>query len=205
MILSLLLTSGLAFPGALPSAAQGGAAAPSAPAPHSSVDEQKPPNPAPEDVELLRKVREVSGGMTVERGQAVQLLQQLGDARLEDRLAALAKESEPERARSLELLRSRLLAALAKDSRVLVQPWPRPRLGCRDVALALERLMPATGGKADPRLPDARRAAKACLEKLSVPVEQMRAANRELEAVKGEAEAVLAAGAEPPPTGGKGG
>ena len=134
-------------------------------------------------------------GLVGERARAQRLLQELGAAKYDERLAALSKEGRPEERARAEALAKRLVSDWNGELDALNRP-PHidTRLACRAQATLLRQsAQGAPGSPAAARLPAAREEASACYARLAAAFQAIRDANRKLLPSTAEARAMLAA------------
>jgi hypothetical protein len=187
-IRSLLLLSLLLVP--FPASPSGDDPPPSAAGPEYPV-----PKGSPEDQALWEKLVTTQNTVTTSRAEALRMVKQLEEVRSEQRLAEMAKQATGETAAKTEALRQKLLAAWNADFQTLTRQWPvDPRLGCRAERLDLEVAM-ESGDKAE--VQRTRPPARLCLDKMTLAVNQMEKANRDLSLVIAEVQAAILAPAAP--------
>jgi hypothetical protein len=152
-----------------------------------------PPPGTPGDQALLGELLVAQGDMLNHRAWAITATQRLADGRYEERLAAAQAAQPPELARATSALRERLHVSWAEVSEIMTKQWlVDGRIGCRPQAIALEVLMGPDEAQAREQRAAAREAARKCLERQTLMVRPLEAANRKLGAAVRDADAALA-------------
>jgi len=152
-----------------------------------------PPPGSAADQALLGDLLAAQASMLTQRAWAITATQRLADGGYDGRLAALQATQPPEAAGTTGSLRARLTAGWNEVAGIMTAQWPVDgRIGCRQQGVNFEVLMPSVDPQASERLAATRGSARKCLERQKLVLRPLEKANRDLDVVWREAQALLA-------------